>query len=58
VDAKPTVDYRADAETALVALGYKPLQATKAIEKAVTELGETADTESLIRQALKMMVAS
>jgi len=39
-------------------LGYKTLPATKAIEKAVTELGETADTESLIRQALKMMVAS
>ena len=58
IDAKPTVDYRADAETALVALGYKPLQATKAIEKAVTELGDAADTESLIRQALKMMVAS
>ena len=57
VDTKPAVDYRTDAETALVELGYKPLQATKAIEKAVTELGESADTESLIRQALKMMVA-
>jgi len=50
-------DYRADAETALVALGYKPLQATKAIEQAAELLGSAASTEELIRQALKTMVA-
>ena len=53
----PKTDHRADAETALVALGYKPLQATKAIEKAASMLEEGADTEALIRQSLKMMVA-
>lgn len=52
-----TPDYRADAETALVALGYKPLQATKAIEQAAEQLGRSASTEELIRQALKTMVA-
>ena len=51
-----TVDNRADAETALVALGYKPLQATKAIEAAAEQL-PGASTEDLIRQALKTMVA-
>ncbi len=50
------VDNRADAETALVALGYKPLQATKAIEAAAEQL-PGASTEDLIRQALKTMVA-
>lgn len=49
-------DNRADAETALVALGYKPLQATKAIETAAEQL-PGASTEDLIRQALKTMVA-
>lgn len=49
-------DNRADAETALVALGYKPLQATKAIESAAEQL-PGASTEDLIRQALKTMVA-
>ena len=49
-------DNRADAETALVALGYKPLQATKAIETAA-EQRPGASTEDLIRQALKTMVA-
>lgn len=52
----PKADHRADAETALVALGYKPMQATKAIEQASQVLGEGADTEALIRQSLKMMV--
>lgn len=50
------IDNRADAETALVALGYKPLQATKAIESAAQQLPD-ASTEELIRQALKTMVA-
>lgn len=50
-------DNRADAETALIALGYKPLQATKAIEQAADALSAGASTEDLIRQALKTMVA-
>lgn len=56
VAAAPAVDYRADAETALVALGYKPLQATRAIDQAEAALGDEVSTEALIRQALKMMV--
>ncbi|MGB0664117.1 MAG: Holliday junction branch migration protein RuvA [Pontibacterium sp.] len=53
----PAVDYTAEAESALVALGYKPVQATKAISQAEKQLGAGADTESLIRQALKSMLA-
>ncbi|GAA0784646.1 Holliday junction branch migration protein RuvA [Marinobacterium sediminicola] len=49
-------DYRAEAESALIALGYKPQQATRAIEQAAKTLGEGAATEDLIRQALKTMV--
>lgn len=54
--APAATDYRAEAESALVALGYKPQQATKAIEKAAETLGADAVTEVLIRQALKTMV--
>lgn len=43
----------ADAETALVALGYKPQQATKAIAR-VAQPGMTS--EALIRAALKQMI--
>lgn len=50
-------DNRAEAETALVALGYKPIQATKSIEAAADALGVGAATEELIRQALRKMVA-
>jgi len=53
---RAAADNRADAETALVALGYKPLQATKAIQSAAEQL-PGASTEDLIRQALKTMVA-
>ncbi len=53
----PAVDSRAEAESALIALGYKPVQATKAIEQAAQALGDDAGTEALIRQALKSMVA-
>jgi Holliday junction DNA helicase RuvA len=42
-----------DAENALVALGYKPVQAAKAISR-VTEPG--MDSQSLIRAALKHMM--
>lgn len=49
-------DYRLEAESALLALGYKPQQATRAIEQAADLLGAEAVTEALIRQALKTMV--
>ncbi len=49
-------DYRAEAESALIALGYKPQQATRAIEQAAKAVGDGAATEDLIRQALKTMV--
>jgi len=49
-------DYRAEAESALIALGYKPQQATRAIEQATKAVGDGAATEDLIRQALKTMV--
>lgn len=54
--APAATDHRAEAESAMVALGYKPQQATKAIEKAAETLGADAVTEVLIRQALKTMV--
>jgi len=53
--AVPT-DNRAEAESALVALGYKPVQATRAVEQAASALGEDAAVEELIRQSLKSMV--
>ncbi|KEA62062.1 Holliday junction DNA helicase RuvA [Marinobacterium lacunae] len=50
-------DNRAEAESALVALGYKPVQATRAVEQAASELGEGAVVEELIRLSLKSMVS-
>jgi len=52
----PAADHRTEAESALIALGYKPQQATRAIEQAVQALGEDAVTETLIRHALRTMV--
>ncbi len=52
----PEADHRAEAESALIALGYKPQQATRAIEQAVQALSEDAVTETLIRHALRTMV--
>lgn len=55
--AMPAVaDHRAEAESALIALGYKPQQATRAIEQAAQALGDDAVTEALIRHALRTMV--
>lgn len=54
--AMPATDHRAEAESALVALGYKPVQATKAIAQAEKALGAGASSEDLIRQSLKSMV--
>ncbi|MCO4757948.1 MAG: Holliday junction branch migration protein RuvA [Oceanospirillaceae bacterium] len=53
----PVADHRAEAESALVALGYKPVQATKAIAQAEKALGPGASSEDLIRQSLKSMVS-
>ncbi len=47
------LDHLAEAEAALIALGYKPAEASKAIG-AVSEQGET--TEEVIRLALRNMV--
>ncbi len=44
----------AEAETALIALGYSPTEASKALSKF--DLSEYADTEALIRAALKTML--
>lgn len=51
-----SADQRAEAESALVALGYKPVQASKAIAQAEKALGLGAVSEELIRAALKSMV--
>lgn len=48
--------YIAEAESALTALGYKPLEASKAVSKAVSE--EVTSAEELIRRALKGMLPS
>ncbi|RTE64611.1 Holliday junction branch migration protein RuvA [Amphritea opalescens] len=48
-------DNRAEAESALVALGYKPVQATKSIAQAEKAM-PGASSEELIRAALKSMV--
>ncbi|TCK08827.1 Holliday junction branch migration protein RuvA [Marinobacterium mangrovicola] len=56
VVAPKLTDNRQEAESALIALGYKPVQATKAIENSVSALGEGASVEELIRTALKSMV--
>ena len=52
--ADPKVDYAGEAESALIALGYKPQEAAKAIS-AVND-GSIESSETLIRLALKNMV--
>ena len=47
-----------EAETALISLGYKPQEASRAViaaAKNLEESGQVADSESLIRAALKNM---
>lgn len=51
----PAVDLLLDAESALIALGYKPTEASKAI--AAANDGTIASSEELIRRALKNMVS-
>ena len=56
-DLRPTLSgpgsARDDAYSALVALGYKPLQADKSVASAVKTLGDDAASEELIRHALR-----
>jgi Holliday junction DNA helicase RuvA len=50
VDKIQRVDALMDAESALVALGYKPTQASKAVSKVAVE---GMSSEEIIRSALK-----
>lgn len=53
IAALPTVDIAEDAESALIGLGYKPKEASKAL----AEIENPAeDVETLIRQALKQLM--
>ncbi len=52
--AAPVADRVADAESALVALGYKPREASKAVAAANDD--DVASSEELIKRALKSMV--
>jgi len=45
----------ADAETALVSLGYKPMEASRTIAQVLKDNSDVEDSESLIRLALKSM---
>jgi Holliday junction DNA helicase RuvA len=51
--APPAPSAAAEAVSALVNLGYAPLQANAAISAALAKLGETARVEDLIRLGLK-----
>lgn len=51
----PVVDIVADAESALVALGYKPQDASRVV--AAVNDDDVVDSEQLIRLALKSMVS-
>ncbi|MEH6584921.1 MAG: Holliday junction branch migration protein RuvA [Halioglobus sp.] len=52
---QPVIDRVADAEGALIALGYKPTEAAKMV--AMVNDDSVADSEELIRRALKSMVS-
>lgn len=54
VTLSPVTDRVADAESALIALGYKPAEASKAVAAVNDE--SVGDSEELIRRALKSMV--
>ena len=56
VTIEPVSDMVADAESALIALGYKPAEASKVV--AAVNDDSVADSEELIRRALKSMVGS
>ena len=50
----PAADVVADAEGALIALGYKPAEASKMV--AAVNDDDASDSEELIRRALKSVV--
>lgn len=54
-DAMAASSVTRDAETALVSLGYKPQQAARAIALVLKDNPEIAESEALIRMALKSM---
>ncbi len=54
--AKPVADITADAEGALVSLGYKPQEASRMVT-AVND-DDVTDSEELIRRALKSVVST
>jgi Holliday junction DNA helicase RuvA len=56
VSLAPVADIVADAESALIALGYKPQEASRVVG-AVND-DSVADSEELIRRALKSMVSA
>ena len=56
VPLEPAVDIVADAEGALVALGYKPQEASRMV--AAVNDDEVTDSEELIRRALKSAVTT
>ncbi|WP_210394882.1 Holliday junction branch migration protein RuvA [Motiliproteus sediminis] len=49
-------DAQQEAESALIALGYKPAQAARAIAQAAKQSSDACSAEALIRHALKSMV--
>ena len=53
----PVVDEKREAETALIALGYKPVQASKAVETVCRTLTKDASAEDIIRLALRGMIS-
>lgn len=56
VPAQPVLDTVAEAESALIALGYKPVEASRAVNAA--DDGSVDSSEELIRKALKSMVSA
>lgn len=57
INAPGNAGQREEAESALMALGYKPAQAAKAVLQAEQTAGKEASSEALIRLALKSMLA-
>lgn len=45
-----------DAVLALISLGYKQIEAHKAVKKVVDTTGKSAEVEDLVRQALKLLI--
>ena len=51
-----TPDVAGEAESALVALGYKPAEAARMVAAAQDAAGASADSATLIRTALRAVV--